>query len=303
MVVDQVDNRELAYKQPMQLSTRQKILKYYEEAGPDYQTWSPSYNMHFGYFHWGMNPFSREKMLDRMNLEIFRSMDISKDQSALIGDMGCGLGATARYIAKHFPAMSLKGITLVPWQVDQGTRLARESGLDGRVKIVEGDYTSTPFEDNSLDGVYAVESGCYAGGASKEDLIREMARVLKPGKKMVMADGFVKTEKMTGWTASIYQKLCSCWALKELGHIDKVREALLRHGFTDIRIRDASWRVAPSVAHVPFTVLWFLVKRMFSSNGIMTKERWNNLMAPMLTMFLGLSRRNFSYYIISARKM
>ena len=37
--------------------------RYYEEAGPDYAAWSPGFNMHFGFFRWGMNPFHREAML------------------------------------------------------------------------------------------------------------------------------------------------------------------------------------------------------------------------------------------------
>jgi hypothetical protein len=45
--------------------------RYYEEAGPDYAAWSANFNMHFGYFRWGMNPFDREAMLEEMNRQIF----------------------------------------------------------------------------------------------------------------------------------------------------------------------------------------------------------------------------------------
>ena len=38
--------------------------RYYEEAGPDYAAWSPNFNMHFGFFRRGMNPFDREAMLE-----------------------------------------------------------------------------------------------------------------------------------------------------------------------------------------------------------------------------------------------
>ena len=39
--------------------------RYYEEAGPDYAAWSPHFNMHFGFFRWGMNPFNREPCSSR----------------------------------------------------------------------------------------------------------------------------------------------------------------------------------------------------------------------------------------------
>ena len=42
------------------------LEEYYTEAGADYAAWSPEFNMHFGYFRWGMNPFDRERMLEQM---------------------------------------------------------------------------------------------------------------------------------------------------------------------------------------------------------------------------------------------
>ena len=41
--------------------------RYYEEAGPDYAAWSPHFNMHFGFFRWGMNPLKREAMLEQID--------------------------------------------------------------------------------------------------------------------------------------------------------------------------------------------------------------------------------------------
>ena len=39
------------------------LHRYYEEAGMDYAAWSPAFNMHFGWWRRGMNPFRREPML------------------------------------------------------------------------------------------------------------------------------------------------------------------------------------------------------------------------------------------------
>jgi len=38
----------------------QGIIHYYSETGMDYEPWSRQFNMHFGYFKFGMNPFNRE---------------------------------------------------------------------------------------------------------------------------------------------------------------------------------------------------------------------------------------------------
>lgn len=36
---------------------KQEVVTYYEDTGLDYGEWSKEFNMHFGYYKWGMNPF------------------------------------------------------------------------------------------------------------------------------------------------------------------------------------------------------------------------------------------------------
>ena len=148
-------------------SKKEQIISYYEGAGPDYFAWSKNYNMHFGYYEKGMNPFSLEPMLERLNSEVLQRLEIEKNSQSHIADFGCGLGASLRYCAKQYPQAKLKGVTIVPWQVEQGNFLCSTSGLTDRLKIIESDYTHTPIASNSLDGVFAIESGCYADGDAK----------------------------------------------------------------------------------------------------------------------------------------
>ena len=45
----------------------------------------------------------------------------------------------------------------------------------------------------SYDGVYALESSCHAHGADKGALLAEAYRLLRPGGRLVVADGFLST--------------------------------------------------------------------------------------------------------------
>jgi MPBQ/MSBQ methyltransferase len=282
---------------------KEQIILYYEGAGPDYYAWSKNYNMHFGYFEKGMNPFSLEPMLERLNWEVLQRLEIESSSSSDIADFGCGLGASLRYCARQFPKAALKGVTIVPWQVMQGNTLCSAEGFDDRIAIIESDYTRTPIASNSLDGVFAIESGCYANGDAKSDLLREIHRVLKPGGKFVIADGFLKHGKpLTGLLKAAYDRLCSSWALSELGNIKEIEKCLHILRFKELKIEEISLNMAPSVAHVPFTVLSFLVRELFVGKQKMTKERWDNLKSPLLTMILGLARNDFGYYLVSGRK-
>jgi len=287
------------------LSKKDQIIKYYEEAGRDYGTWSKKYNMHFGYYKKGMNPFMREAMLDNLNENVLGRLKINPSASPTIADFGCGLGATLRHGARKYPKANFKGITIVPWQVQQARQLISQhaSPSPPAIEIIEGDYCKTRFESNSLDGVIAIESSCYAEGANKSDLLKEIHRVLKPGGRFTISDGFIKKPiPENGFLGNVYRQLCNSWALTELGNINDVQRYLQHLNFSDLRIEEISMNVAPSVAHVPFTVAYFLVKELLFGREPMTKERWDNLKSPLLTMILGSARSHFGYYLVSGTK-
>src|ERR1035438_1407578 len=134
-------------------STRDAVVRYYSEAGPDYAAWSRNLNMHFGYWVWGLNPFDREAMLEHANQEVVRRLGLTA-QSRRVLDLGCGLGATARFLAARHPHVRVTGVTIVPWQIQQARRLSEGRAID----FLEGDYCATPCADHAFDAAYAVES-------------------------------------------------------------------------------------------------------------------------------------------------
>ena len=75
--------------------------QYYSEAGPDYAAWSPEFNMHFGYYRAGANPLRRECMLEQMNVEVLARLRLADNPELMLLDLGCGLGATLRSIARR----------------------------------------------------------------------------------------------------------------------------------------------------------------------------------------------------------
>jgi cyclopropane fatty-acyl-phospholipid synthase-like methyltransferase len=285
------------------LSKKDRVITYYENAGPDYQAWSKNYNMHFGYFEKGINPLNREAMLENLNLQVFKRLQIERYAHGTIADFGCGLGASLRFGVKHFPNIKMKGITIVPWQVAHAGELCKQSPASSRIEILEADYTRTRFEPNSIDAVIAIESSCYAAGDNKADLLKEIHRVLKPGGKFVISDGFLKHGKpLNKFLDTAYNTLCNSWALDELGNIQEVERTLQWLGFYNIKVEDISLNVAPSVAHVPWTVFTFLIKQFIAGKKKMSKERWDNLKSPLLTMILGSARSHFGYYLVSGTK-
>jgi ubiquinone/menaquinone biosynthesis C-methylase UbiE len=292
--------------------------RYYEEAGPDYAAWSPNFNMHFGFYRRGINPFNREAMLEQMNREILTRLHLTTDprsdaaglipdransvSPARVLDMGCGLGATLRSMARHLPSAHLHGITLVPWQLEQGRHLNQSCPQGDRITLALGDYEHTTFQSASFDAVYALESSCYAHGASKSAFLQEAHRLLRPGGRIVIADGFLGPGKLRGLQQSIYRKLCECWVIDNLGEVAQVAREMERIGFRDIVVEQMQARVTPSVFHVPWVTLKFLLTQVLFGGRTMTRARWNNILAPILLPFVGYPIGPMAYYVLSATR-
>ncbi|SNT36163.1 Methyltransferase domain-containing protein [Granulicella rosea] len=279
------------------------LEQYYSEAGPDYAAWSREFNMHFGYYRMGANPLGREAMLERMNAEVLARLRVEGIGAPKLLDLGCGLGATLRSFARRMPQARLLGLTRVPWQVEQATALNQAAGCGERVRIIEGDYEDTILPRAGYDGVYALESSCHAHGADKAALLAEAHRLLRPGGRLVVADGFLTGRGfVNGLQRRVYRKLCECWVIEELARLDLFTARLEALGFTEIAVERLQLRVAPSVLHIPWVTVKFLVTDVLFGKGKMTKARWNNVLAPVLLPLVGAPLGPMGYCMVTATK-
>lgn len=281
-----------------------RAREYYTIAGPDYAAWSPGRHMHFGYYRRGMNPLRLEPMLEAMNDEVAAALELAADRPARVLDLGCGLGATARQLARRLPRLDVTGVTIVPTQVREGDRLARAEGLAERVRLVEADYTRLPLPSGSFDAAFALESACHAEGPDKHALVRELARVLRPGGRFVVADGFMKHPRpLPAWLERVRAGVCAGWSVPEFAELGAITRTMQRCGLQISEVRDISWNVAPSVTHVPRTVLRFLAGELRRTGDLrLGAIRWGNVAAPALAILLGLARRHFGYHLIAGRR-
>src|SRR5688572_14594366 len=231
------------------------IRALFVEAQEDFSRWSPGYNMHFGYWAAGMNPLDREAMLERLNIEVASTLRLPPAAPVKVIDLGCGAGATARTIARLFPRAEVTGVTLVHEQIALGVKLNRKAGLARRVGFVLSDFTETWTGSGSQDGAVAIESFCYAPGADKAAALCEASRLLRPGARIAVVDGFLVGGEPRGPVGWVYRRWCECWAIPELARLEDFESALRRAGFVDVEVRNLFWRIAPSAAHIPFVAL------------------------------------------------
>ncbi len=278
-------------------STKEKIIQFYDEASEDYEFWSRDFNMHFGYYiPFKTNLFKRDSMLNEMNQQVFNRLNVPK-QNSLVADLGCGIGGAMKYGLRKYPLLNIIGVTLSCFQVKEGNkRLKNMNGL-----ILEENYNNTSFKTNSVNGAYAIESFCHSGH-SKETL-KETYRILKPNSRLVIADAFLKRneEELCLGSTYCYEQLCKGWSLEGLGSIQNVKNDLEQIGYRNIKIEDVSFRVAPSVLHVPFAITGFIIKKLIKKESL-KPQSWKNLKGSLFALLSGLHLNSFGYYLITAEK-
>jgi cyclopropane fatty-acyl-phospholipid synthase-like methyltransferase len=298
---------EEAIAQPVvaaQVAPQIGLEQYYSEAGPDYAAWSREFNMHFGYYRAGANPLNREAMVEQMNVEVLARLRLDGIAEPQLLDLGCGLGATLRSFARRLPSAKLLGVTRVPWQVKHARALNEAAGCGERVCVIEGDYEEIILPSSSYEGVYALESSCHAHRADKGALLDEAHRLLRPGGRLVVADGFLASGRfVSALQQRIYRKLCECWVIEELAHLHLFTARLEQLGFREIVVEHLQMRVAPSVAHIPWVTLKFLVTDVVFGKRAMTRARWNNVLAPVLLPLVSAPLGPMTYCMITATKI
>lgn len=266
------------------------VETYYEEATADYAAWSPERHMHFGFWRAGLNPLRREPMLEEMTRQVVDRLGLHRGR---VADLGCGVGASCRWIARARPELEPVGVALVPAQIREAR--ARSPGL----AFVQADFRRTGLEGGAFDGAYAIESACHA--PEPAPLLAEAARLLRPGGRLVVADGFLLRPPGRGLFSAVLRAVMGRWAVARLSTLRDFAEALRSAGFRDIRIEDLSLRIAPSVLHAPLLTVRYALERWLAGERLSPARR-GHLWACLLCPLVGLFRRRFGYFVVSATK-
>lgn len=110
-------------------------------------------------------------------------------------DVACGTGRLLREIRLAFPAMRLTGIDLSRTYLDEATR--HLAGLR-RVELFAANAEAIPLPDQSQDIVVTVFLFHELPPSVRRAVAREMARVLKPGGRLVFIDSLQLGDR-PGW--------------------------------------------------------------------------------------------------------
>lgn len=122
----------------------------------------------------------------RILSEYLDAMDI--DEASTVLDLGCGTGVAARGVASRSGFSGhITGIDLSPMLIESAKAIAAAEGVADRITFRDGDTRTLDLADSAFDAIIA-----HTLLSHLEDplaLIKEAARILRPGGMMGIFDG------------------------------------------------------------------------------------------------------------------
>ena len=217
-----------------------KIIEYYKDTENAYKdSWdlNNSLSIHYGY--WDKKVRSFPQSLLRMN-EVMMETALVKSTDKVL-DAGCGVGGSSIFLASTI-GCHVTGISLSERQVEQANATAKQKEIEKLVDFKVMDFCATKFPDASFDVVWGCESICYA--EDKQQFVKEAWRLLKPGGRLVVADGFVTMSEYN--ERPVIRKWQDGWHVKNLASPKRFENLLGMYGFVNIEYRNISKYVSHS---------------------------------------------------------
>jgi len=287
------------------MSFEDEVAEYYEDYWPKFVQWWESdetLGLHHGYYEDGIKNFKEASL--NMNNYIGKLLHLEENSSMQILDAGCGVGGTSIYLAQKYEKSNFTGVTITPGQIKLAKSFSKQRNAHNTEFLLQN-FLDTKFPDNSFNGIISLESIAYVQNV--EDFIGEMHRVLIPGGRLVIIDGFYNILPKHLAMKKINKYLCKAREISQIFLLDDLNKLLVKQGFGQIEINNITKNIRPSATRafiigLPFLIS-LIIKKCLSFGRYKPEKDFNLFMGgSVLSSIVGLSGSAGYYAITAVRK-
>lgn len=187
--------------------------------------------------HIGLYQSEDEPIADASGRTVRHMADLLENEGIDLGettrvlDLGAGYGGSMRHLARRFGCHCV-ALNLSEVENERDREMNREQGLDHLIDVIDGDFTSLPYDDNSFDVIWSQDAFLHSG--DRETVLAEAARVLKPGGRLIFTDPMQSDDAPVDQLQPIYDRI----HLDSLGSPGFYRQTLQQLGLEETTFED-----------------------------------------------------------------
>lgn len=273
--------------------SRRDVARHYDELDAFYrELWGD--HVHHGLWRTGRE--TPEQAIHQLVDRVVQAADIGSGNA--VCDVGCGYGATARWLATERQA-HVTALTVSTHQHSYAEAQAVENGPPPAYLLQ--DWLRNTLPDATFDAVLFIES--LAHMSDKPRALAEAYRVLRPGGRFA-ACAWLAAPDAPAWARRfLLEPICREGQLPGLPTAQEYRQWIVAAGFDESRFDDLSARVQRTWRVVIGRVVHALLFRPAYRRYLFDRTRRNRrfVLTP-LRLWLGFRTGAFRYGLFTARK-